>query len=45
LIDVEGDGDLDVVAGAVGGTLSLFENTGRATEPGISSRARAPRIR
>ena len=41
LIDVEGDGDLDVVAGAAGGTLLLFENTGRATSPAFLARTGA----
>jgi len=31
--DLDGDGDLDLVAGARDGTLSYFQNTGSATSP------------
>jgi hypothetical protein len=31
--DFDGDGDLDLVAGADSGTLSVFENAGNATNP------------
>ena len=31
--DVDGDGDLDIVAGSASGGLQFFENTGSVTEP------------
>jgi hypothetical protein len=33
LADLDGDGDLDLVAGEAGGALFVFENTGSATNP------------
>lgn len=33
LVDLDGDGDLDVVAGEANGTLNYFENTGSSTNP------------
>ena len=39
--DLDGDGDLDAVIGAVDGTLLYFENTGSATAPDFTERAGA----
>ena len=38
LIDLDGDGDVDVVMGDVEGAFHYFENTGSATEPEFSRR-------
>jgi FG-GAP-like repeat len=37
--DLEGDGDLDVVAGDSTGAFALFENTATATSPGFVARS------
>lgn len=36
--DVDGDGDLDLVAGKSAGTLAYFENTGSSTSPSYTQR-------
>ncbi|MFO0689885.1 MAG: FG-GAP-like repeat-containing protein [Myxococcota bacterium] len=41
LVDLEGDGDLDLVAGGLAGTLAFFENTGSATSPAFTARTGA----
>ena len=38
LIDLDADGDVDIVAGNRNGTFHYFENTGSATEPEFSRR-------
>ena len=37
-VDLDGDGDLDLVAGGTDGTLRYFENTGTASVPGYVER-------
>ena len=39
--DLDGDGDLDAVVGAIHGTLHYFENTGTATAPAFTERTGA----
>ena len=39
--DLDGDGDLDAVAGEFNGTLHYFENTGSATAPAFTARTGA----
>ena len=39
--DLDGDGDLDAVVGAVDGTLRYFENTGSASAPAFTARTGA----
>lgn len=40
LVDLDGDGDLDVVSGDYSGRLGVFENTGTPREPALVGRAR-----
>lgn len=37
LVDIDGDGDLDVVAGEANGSLNYFENTGTAASPDFAA--------
>ena len=39
--DLDGDGDLDLVAGASDGTFLYYENTGTATSPAFAQRTGA----
>jgi hypothetical protein len=38
LVDIDGDGDLDFIAGELFGTIAYFENTGSATGPAFIAR-------
>lgn len=44
LADLDGDGDLDVIAGDNTGNLSYFENTGSATFPDFASSVTLPTL-
>ncbi|NYT27644.1 MAG: VCBS repeat-containing protein [Candidatus Thiodubiliella endoseptemdiera] len=38
LVDIDGDGDLDLVVGEVGGTLKYYQNTGTTSNPAYEAK-------
>jgi hypothetical protein len=44
LVDIDKDGDLDLVAGSLDGAVTLFENVGNATAPSLVKRAAFPGV-